>query len=131
VNLKIDEAPFNLKDEAKLDLEYALRQCEELKLEINQLEDELAYKYPVYKLLKEADAGRKVIDYNKLFAAAENSGAYKSLEWFSLYLSLARQDVWHEVATLICVRKYGSHDFIKTNNEEDDGMVCRYCGCEW
>ncbi len=131
MNLRIKDKNSKINMDVRLDLEYALQQCEQLKIEINQHENDLAYKYPVYKLLNEADAGRKVTDYKRLLSAAENSGAYKSLEWFSLYLAIARKDVWHEVATLICMQNNRCHDFITINNNGASETVCRHCGCRW
>lgn len=128
MNISIKDDDRKLHREAELDLAYALKQREELKLEIKRYEADLAYKYPVYKLLKDADAGRRGVDYQRLLSAAENSGAYKSREWFSLYLAIARQNVWQEVAALICIHENGYHDFINMNNNGAGDLVCKHCG---
>lgn len=121
-----DDEPAKLPA-VKLNLDYALQRRRQLQEEITDRERILCRRFPLYRLWLK---GNRCSDEELLLAAAENSGAFKSREWFAMYLAIARRDVWSEVAALLCEEEYDEHEFVASpaQNGGEAGQICKHCG---
>ena len=117
----------------KLTLDFALEQQRQLKRDIDRREKIIRYRYPLYSDWRDANGESGKDSGEDFFSAAVKSGAFRSYEWLSMYMAIARLNVWGKIASLLCEEKYGEHDFT-TEAElsgKECGPICKRCGIPW